>query len=87
MSGRGRSQSSRRRPKDHRGFRELDQLPKRIEELETEIGDIHERMADPAFYQLPGDEIAAQKERLAGVEADLQTAYQRWEELEQSKSA
>jgi ATP-binding cassette subfamily F protein uup len=63
--------------------RELDQLPQKIEHLETELGDIHKRMSDPGFYRLPGEEIAAQKERLLALEEDLQCCYQRWEELEQ----
>jgi ATP-binding cassette subfamily F protein uup len=65
--------------------RELDQLPQRIEQLETEIEDIHNCMSDADFYRLPGDKIATKKERLSTVEADLKTAYRRWEELEQQK--
>jgi ATP-binding cassette subfamily F protein uup len=65
--------------------RELDQLPQHIEQLETEIDDIHNCMSDPDFYRLPNDEIATKKERLSTVETDLQTAYRRWEELEQLK--
>jgi len=65
--------------------RELDRLPQHIEELEAEIEDIHGNMADPAFYQSSGDEIAARKQRLCAVEAELRIAYQRWEQLEQQK--
>ena len=42
-------------------------------------------MADPAFYQSSGDEIAASQQRLCTVEAELEIAYQRWEQLEQQK--
>jgi ATP-binding cassette subfamily F protein uup len=65
--------------------RELEQLPQCIEQLETEIDDIHSYMSDPDFHRLPYDEIITKKERLSTVEADLQTAYRRWEELEQQK--
>jgi ATP-binding cassette subfamily F protein uup len=65
--------------------RELDQLPQRIERLETEIDDIHNCMSDPDFYRLACHEVATKKERLSTVEADLKTAYRRWEELEQQK--
>ena len=65
--------------------RELDQLPQHIERLETEIDDIHNCMSDPDFYRLACHEVATKKERLSTVEADLKTAYQRWEELEQQK--
>jgi len=67
--------------------RELGQLPQRIEQLETDIDAIHKCMSDPDFYRLPRDEIATKKERLSTAEADLQTAYSRWEELEQRKPA
>jgi ATP-binding cassette subfamily F protein uup len=65
--------------------RELEQLPHRIEQLETEIEGLHKCMSDPEFYRLQGDEIATKKERLSTVESDLQIAYRRWEELEQQK--
>ncbi len=72
-------------PATKRGYkdqRELDQLPQRIETLETEIKAIHQTMADPAFYQSHSDQITAAKNRLSATEADLEQAYQRWEELE-----
>ena len=64
--------------------RELDQLPARIETLEATVENLHARMADPAFYQLPGDEIAAAKDQLQIAETALQDAYRRWEELEEA---
>ena len=79
-----RPQATRLSYKDQR---ELDQLPRRIEALESAIEAIHERMADPAFYQLPGDAIAAEKDQLQNAETDLQAAYQRWEALEQLRQS
>jgi ATP-binding cassette subfamily F protein uup len=81
-TGRPKPRSAKLSYKDQR---ELDQLPQRIEQLETEIEDIHNCMSDADFYRLPGDKIATKKERLSTVEADLKTAYRRWEELEQQK--
>ncbi len=66
--------------------RELDLLPNRIQALESAIEALHGRMADPAFYQLPGEAIAAGKDQLRSAETDLQCAYRRWEELEQLKN-
>lgn len=63
--------------------RELEELPAKIEELETQIQDIHDRMADPAFYQRDGDAIATDQRQLQNWEEQLATAYSRWEELEQ----
>jgi len=67
--------------------RELEQLPARIEQLEAQLAELHSQMTDPGFYRLPGDAIAAERQRLAGLEADLQGAYQRWEDLERQKPA
>ena len=62
--------------------RELELLPAEIERLETELGGIHERMADPAFYQLPAAEITAVSTRASNLQASLEVAFRRWEELE-----
>ncbi len=62
--------------------RELDQLPQRIEQLETDIENLHQRMADPAFYRQDGELISEQKEQLATLETELEHAYTRWETLE-----
>jgi len=67
--------------------RELDQLPRQIETLEAGIEDIHNRMSDPAFYQLTSDEITSTRKQLSGMEDELQTSYRRWEELETLKPA
>ena len=71
----------------HKDQRELERLPRQIETLEAGIEDIHNRMSDPAFYQLTGDEIASARKRLSGMEDELQTSYRRWEELETLKPA
>ena len=62
--------------------RELEGLPGKIDQLETNIGQIHRLMAEPEFYQQPGEVIAQQQEQLKTLESDLQQAYQRWEALE-----
>jgi ATP-binding cassette subfamily F protein uup len=62
--------------------RELAQLPARIEALETDLAALHATMADAAFYQQPGETIAATTVRAKSLEADLAAAYARWEELE-----
>ena len=71
----------------YREQRELEQLPQKIEALETAVEALHQRMAEPGFYQLAGDAISAEKDRLAELEAELQCSYQRWEQLEQLKPA
>jgi len=62
--------------------RELEALPARIEELETEQARLHGLLADPELYRGDGAEVARIREDLGQVEADLETVYTRWEELE-----
>ena len=62
--------------------RELDRLPQQIEQLEAEIAQRHEKMADPQFYKQPGDIIAAATESLRELDEQLAAAYARWEALE-----
>ncbi|EGV50133.1 ABC transporter, ATP-binding protein [endosymbiont of Riftia pachyptila (vent Ph05)] len=62
--------------------RELDELPARIEVLEASLEQIQTRMADPTFYQQGSDEVAVVQQQMQSTEAELETAYARWEELE-----
>ena len=62
--------------------RELEALPRRIEAFEAELGELHERMADPAFYRQPPAEIIRVKGRLESLQTDVVEAYRRWEALE-----
>ena len=62
--------------------RELDLLPKKIEELETEQAQLHEQMGDADFYQQSADAISAAQQRLEHLEAELTNSYERWEQLE-----
>ena len=62
--------------------RELDRLPRRIEKLEAEQQQFGEAMSRPEFFSQPPDKIAEVQRRLSAVEAELATAYARWEALE-----
>jgi ATP-binding cassette subfamily F protein uup len=62
--------------------RELEELPARIEALETEQADLHERLADPDLYRGQGHVVAEIKQRLDELEGELAVVYARWEELE-----
>ena len=62
--------------------RELQALPEIIEKLEAEMAAIHQVMADPGFFQRPGERIAADQEMLKETEVKLAAAYTRWETLE-----
>lgn len=62
---------------------ELKALPEAIERIEAEIAVLHEQMADPAFYQQPGERIAADQGQVKSLQQQVVDAYARWEELEQ----
>jgi ATP-binding cassette subfamily F protein uup len=62
--------------------KELETLPKCIEELETEQQQIIAVMADPAFYRESGHRVTETKARLEAVEKELVESYARWEALE-----
>ena len=62
--------------------KELEALPDQIEALETEQAQLHEKIADPIFYQDAGDEVAKVNQRLQELETELETIYERWSELD-----
>ena len=62
--------------------KELEQLPERIEKLESTIASLHDSMADPAFFKQDGTIIAESQKALENLNHELSQAYQRWEELE-----
>ena len=65
---------------------ELEQLPQQLEELETKITALQAEIADPAFFQQAHDITDAKLKSLADTEAELETAFLRWEELEEKKN-
>ena len=66
--------------------RELEQLPQLLEELETKITVLQAEIAEPAFFQQAHDITDAKLKALADSEAELETAFLRWEELEEKKN-
>ena len=69
----------------HRERQELAVLPGVIEQLEGQIADLHQAMAQADFYQQPGAKIAQEQSRLKDLESQLATAYDRWQQLEQAE--
>lgn len=66
--------------------RELEQFPQLLEELETKITILQAEIADPAFFQQSHDITDAKLKALSDAEAELETAFLRWEELEEKKN-
>lgn len=78
-----RSHAGGRRKLSNRERHDLETLPGRIEELENEQSTLHATLADPEFYQ--GDHaeaLARANTRLAELEREIETAYERWGEVE-----
>jgi ATP-binding cassette subfamily F protein uup len=81
----GATQAAPAEPKrklSYKDARELEQLPLRIEKLEADIAAHSEAMNDPAFYQQENAAILKANEALARLQAELDTAYARWAELD-----
>jgi ABC transport system ATP-binding/permease protein len=74
--------ASRPRKLGYREARELEQLPARIEALETRLAGLAAAMQHPGFFQRDAIEITRDNEALAQVQAELDAAYARWAELE-----
>lgn len=66
---------------------DLKALPARIEELEKQQQAFNQQMSDPAFYQQETDKITALQKQVADLEAELETAYSRWEYLEDKENS
>ncbi len=77
-----RSRKEKPRKLSFKEQKELDALPRKIEQLEAEQRQIHASMADPNFYRESGNRVSEYKTRLEELEKELVQAYERWEELE-----
>jgi len=78
----GKPQKERPRKLSFKEERELETLPDRISSLEAEQEQIHATLADPEFYKNSAAEAVPLNARLEAIDAELLTAYERWEELE-----
>jgi ATP-binding cassette subfamily F protein uup len=84
------SKNIRPKPRPHKpaklGYmqeRELNDLPQKIDTLESRQKELFEAMSDPLFYKKGKEEIARVKAHLDRVENEIETAYLRWQELEE----
>ncbi|EHR6179128.1 ABC transporter ATP-binding protein [Vibrio parahaemolyticus] len=62
--------------------RELEALPAKLEQLESDIETLQEQVNDPEFFAKPVEQTQPVLEQLAALEQELETAFERWEELE-----
>ena len=62
--------------------KELDELPDRITAAEAELATLDARLADPALYAGPKEEIQRVRARRVELQAEVERIFARWEELE-----
>ena len=67
--------------------RELAELPRKIEKLESEQSKLHEQLGDAGLYTREREKARAMQDRLAAVERELAESYRRWELLEEQRGA
>jgi len=65
--------------------RELEKLPKLIDDLEVKINITQQTMADPGFYQQDSQKVAQAGTDLKALQNQLEQCFSRWEELEGMK--
>ena len=80
------SQKSKSVKLSYKEQRELEQLPQLLEELEEKITALQTEIGDPHFFQQAHDVTDAKLKELADTESELETAFMRWEELEEKKT-
>ncbi len=75
-------EKSQKKKISYKEQRDLDALPIKIEQLETELKQLHEQMAEPDFFQQEKNQIVKVQAALQQNEQALAESYKRWEELE-----
>jgi ATP-binding cassette subfamily F protein uup len=76
------SQPTKTKKLSYKDQRELELLPQRIEQLETEVGELTQAMGDPEFFKQNATAIAAATQRMQDLNEELALAYERWAALE-----
>ncbi|AXA84123.1 ABC transporter ATP-binding protein [Lysobacter oculi] len=74
--------ASARKKLGYKETRELEALPGRIEALEADIAQHTARMNEPAYFQRDAAAVQADNDALAAMQAELDAAYVRWQELD-----
>ncbi len=65
--------------------RELAELPSRIEALESEQKALTAAMSEPDYHKRGGEQMRREAERAQAIERELETAFERWAELDARK--
>ena len=76
------SETKAPKKRSYKEQRELDNLPALIESLEEQQAQLELEIATPDFYQQPADVVRKQLDELEQVNTRLESAIERWSELE-----
>ena len=57
-------------------------LPGKIEQLERQVQQLTDEMSSPEFFRQDRERIVSRQKALEAANAELETCYERWEELE-----
>jgi ATP-binding cassette subfamily F protein uup len=78
------SATARAKPRrlSYKDQRELEAMPQKIQSLEAEQSLLQAQIADPALFKTDPARATAALQRLQGLSAELEQAYERWEALE-----
>ncbi|HMA82039.1 MAG TPA: ATP-binding cassette domain-containing protein, partial [Candidatus Binatia bacterium] len=82
VAGNEEKRSDKPRKLSYKEQREIEGLPARIEALEAEQFELHERMGEADFYKQASDKITATVDRLEAIRQELEACYERWQTLE-----
>ncbi|WP_341504103.1 ABC transporter ATP-binding protein [Gallaecimonas sp. GXIMD4217] len=66
---------------------ELEALPEKMEQLEAAMVELQAQINAPDFFSQPVEQTQPLLDKLAEVEAELDAAFNRWEELEAQQNA
>lgn len=73
---------SRKKRLSYKDQREFDELPAKLESLESQKSKLEALVADPTFYERHQDEIKKTLSDLQSISEAIEATYSRWEELE-----
>jgi ATP-binding cassette subfamily F protein uup len=63
-------------------LKELEEIPTKIEQLETEQADINQQLADVEIYKTQPEKVKTMQARLLEIENQLESYLARWEALD-----
>jgi ATP-binding cassette subfamily F protein uup len=72
-----------KRKLSYKEARELELLPQLIDELENEINNLQQQINDPTFFNQEQEKSSAILNQLAECESKLESAFERWQELDE----